>query len=346
MALPKVTARSVAVCRRLAAELTVIRPPHYSPVLLRFDTPDFFLAALRERFPQVQFIEHDEATADDQLARARVLYSWGGLTADAIAKAPNLTWVQWIGAGVERVPMAALKERGIVLTNNSGVHAINIAEHVLAMMLAFTRELPLLIRAQDRKEWTPQKGPQAGGELYGSTLLIVGYGQIGRALAERAVGLGMRVVAVSRTARSEPSPGIEVHGLDRLDDLLPLANQVALCLPETGETKQLFDAARIARMKPGSYIYNIGRGTAIDTNALITALESGHLAGAGLDVTDPEPLPVDSPLWEMPNVLLTSHSAGMTPRYWERALEIFSDNLRSFIAGEPMRTQVDLDRGY
>ena len=179
----------------------------------------------------------------------------------------KLTWVQWIGAGVERVPLAALKERGIVLTNNSGVHAINIAEHVLAMMLAFTRELPTLIRAQDRHEWTPQKGPQAGGELAGSTLLIVGYGQIGRALAERAVGLGMRVVAISRNCSMQiHQPGS--NHMRSIDSTI-FCRWLTMwrCACRKRREKPAFRCRATRPDKTGRYLYNIGRGSAIDTSA-------------------------------------------------------------------------------
>jgi phosphoglycerate dehydrogenase-like enzyme len=281
----------------------------------------------------------------EALPRADAVVAWA-LTPAELTAARRLKWFQSIGAGVERVLLPEMRERGLIVTNTSGMHATNIAEHVLAMMLAFARCLPRLIRAQQRAEWVDEFRPQIF-ELSTQTLHIVGYGEIGRRLASDAKALGMRITATRRQpGQTSDGIAIEIGGFDRLADHLSSADHVAVCLPQTAETAGLFDATLIAQMKPGSYIYNIGRGPIIETDALVAALQRGHLGGAGLDVTDPEPLPTDSPLWQMPNVIITSHTAGSTPHFADRLTEIVIDNVRRFRAGEPLRNVVDYDLGY
>jgi phosphoglycerate dehydrogenase-like enzyme len=182
-------------------------------------------------------------------------------------------------------------------------------------------------------------------ELGGQTLCVVGLGDIGQALATRAAALGMRVTGVRRWPRD--MPGVErIVTVEGMEPLLAEADHVALCLPLTARTRELFDAARLGQIKRGAYLYNIGRGELIDQDALIEALRDGRLAGAGLDVTTPEPLPSDSPLWEMQNVLITGHTSGATPHYWERAMPILLENIRRYRADEPLLNLVDKHEGY
>jgi phosphoglycerate dehydrogenase-like enzyme len=240
-----------------------------------------------------------------------------------------------------------MRERGLIVTNTSGVHATNISEHVLAMMLAFARRIPFLVRAQLERTWKDDEGRQGVFELEGQRLLVVGFGEIGQALARKGNALGMRVSAIRRSNASSVPEYVERTGdVSSLAALLPDADHVAICLPQTNDTIGLFDAAMLGRMKRGSYLYNIGRGPIVETDALVDLLESGHLAGAGLDVTEPEPLPVDSPLWDRENVLITMHTAGATPQFWPRIMAIIIDNARRFQTGEPLRNVVDYDAGY
>jgi len=178
-------------------------------------------------------------------------------------------------------------------------------------------------------------------------LLVVGLGDIGLALAARARAFGM-ITLGARRRLDQPHPAgfAEIAGVERLPELLPAADHVAICLPLTPRTRGLFDAAMLARLKPGAYLYNVGRGAIVDSAALASALLSGRVAGAGLDVTDPEPLPPDSPLWALDNVLITAHTAGATPRYWDRALEILLANVERFRQGEPLLNRVDPAEGY
>ncbi len=315
-------------------------------LVVAVEIPEPFVADLRQRFPDIAIVQVSSDELTPELADADALCSFR-LTPEQIAQAPRLRWLQTMSAGVEHVLTPELVDRGIALTNASGVHAINIGEHLLAMMLAFARGLPGLVRAQGRREWRGQDRRDQVFELHGQTLLLVGLGDIALALAERVSGLGMRVVGARRRADQPPPPHVdEVVGLDHLGDAVSRADHVAICLPLTDATRGLFDARLLGRMRPTAYLYNIGRGAIVDQAALIAALEEGRLAGAGLDVTDPEPLPAESALWGMDNVLITSHTSGATPHYWERAVPILADNIARFQDGRPLLNRVDPSRGY
>lgn len=274
-----------------------------------------------------------------------------GLSDDEIARAGPLRWLSSWAAGVEHFATPALFARGIALTNASGVHGPNIAEHLLAMILMFTRGMPRLVRAQLARRWgrkfvSRAEGP---GELTGKTLLIVGLGRIGEALAVRARPFGLRLVAVKHDPSKRHDADVlvdELVGIERLDEVLGRADHVCLTVPLTRETHHLMDARRIARMHPGAYLYNVSRGGVIDEAALVEALRARTLAGAGLDVFEEEPLPQSSPLWDLDNVILTPHVAGLTPHYFERAALLFAENLDRFLAGEPLRNRFDPARGY
>jgi phosphoglycerate dehydrogenase-like enzyme len=270
----------------------------------------------------------------------------GHFPASWIARAPRLRWFQQWGAGADwlmRYPEIA--EKAFILTNVSGVHAIPISEHILAFLLAFARRLPEAMRAQAKREWK-RDGDAPAFELAGKTMLLVGVGAIGRRTARIAAALGMRVLAVRRDA-SRSLPDVErVYRAEEIEQALPEADFVVLTMPLTSATRNMFNARLFARMKPGAFLINIGRGGTVDEPALVEALRSGHLGGAGLDVTAVEPLPPDSPLWELPNVIITGHYSGETPHYDERALAIFLDNLERYTTGQPMRNVVDKQKGY
>jgi phosphoglycerate dehydrogenase-like enzyme len=220
-----------------------------------------------------------------------------------------------------------------------------VTEHILALLLSFARQLPLAFAAQRQREWVHAENDQVF-ELAGKTLLLVGLGPIGRCTARVASAFGMRVLAVRRrTAGAEP--GVERIGtMDDLPELLPEADFVVLVVPFTAQTHHLIGASALARMKPSAYLINVGRGGLVDEDALIVALAESRIAGAGLDVFEQEPLPAGSPLWDLPNVILTAHYAGVTPDYDRRATAIFLDNLKRYVAGEPLRNVVDKRLGY
>ncbi len=292
----------------------------------------------------VRFVDDGELAAAD-VAEADAIAAWK-FDVSLLTAAVRLRWLQTGGAGVDTLPLAELARRGVTLTNNSGVHAPNIAEHTLAMMLAFARQLPQLVRAQDQHRWRDTETHGAVFELNGQTLLLLGLGDIGLAIAARAAAFNMRVVGVRRRDLPLPELPIEIAPMSQLTDLLGAADHVVTSLPLTKTTAGLLGAAQLAAMKAGAFIYNVGRGPVIDTAALTAALASGHLGGAGLDVVDPEPLPADSPLWDMKNVLITSHTSGASPIYWERGAAILLENVRRFGAGQPLLNVVDLDAGY
>jgi phosphoglycerate dehydrogenase-like enzyme len=301
---------------------------------VRAAAPDMRLLVTRDRD------EVERALDDIEIAA-------GGFPRDLLLRARNLRWFQQWGAGANwllRYPEAV--ELDFVLTNASGVHPIPISEHILAFLLAFARGFHRAMRAQERNEWIPQEQQDGLFELAGKTMVLVGVGAIGERTAEVATALGMRVLGVRR----DPTVGVEgVEGMvgpDRLLDLLPEADFLVLTVPLTHETQGMIGERELRAMKPTAYVVNIGRGGTIQESELIRALQEGWIAGAGLDVFETEPLPEDSPLWAMDNVIITSHYAGLTPRYHERAMAIFLDNLQRYRAGEPLRNVVDKKLGY
>lgn len=265
---------------------------------------------------------------------------------DLLPRARNLRWLQQWGAGADwlmRYPEAV--EMDFLLTNASGVHAIPISEHIFAYLLARARGLCRAVRAQERHEWVHHSQHRVF-ELAGKTLLLVGVGAIGERTALLAEAFGMRVLGVRRDP-SAGAPGVEaMFGPDQVLQLLPEADFVVLTIPMTHETRGLIGERELRAMKPTAFIINIGRGGTIQEQVLIRALQEGWIAGAGLDVFETEPLPADSPLWDMENVIITSHYSGLTPHYHERAMDIFLDNLRRYQASEPLRNVVDKELGY
>ena len=270
----------------------------------------------------------------------------GDFPRELLHEAPKLRWWQQWYAGVDWLlshPEAAALD--FTLTNMSGLHAIPITEHIFAMLLGFARDLPNVVRAQQRKEWIRHDRDDVF-ELAGQTMVLIGVGGIGSHTAQVANALGMRVIAVRRRP-AQQVPGIErTVGIDQLHDVLPQADFVVNTLPLTGETQQLIGEAELRAMKTTAYLVNIGRGSTMDEEALIRALQEGWIAGAGLDVFASEPLPPDSPLWEMDNVIVSPHYAGQTNHYDERAIEIFLDNLDRYLSGEPLINVVDKRLGY
>ncbi len=270
----------------------------------------------------------------------------GGFPRDLMSRAKNMRWYQQWGAGADwlmKHPEAATCD--FVLTNASGVHAIPISEHIISFLLAFARRFPGAIRSQAEGKWNSKLGDSVF-ELAGQTLLLIGVGAIGARTAQIAEALGMRVIGVRRHPE-QSAPGVTaMHGFADLPQLYPEADAVVLTAPLTHETQSMIGEAELRAMKPTACFVNIGRGGTVDEPALIRALREGWIAAAGLDVFADEPLPDDSPLWKMENVVITAHYSGSTPHYTERAFEIFLDNLQRYRAGEPLRNLVDKQLGY
>jgi|SRR5579859_5511978 len=270
---------------------------------------------------------------------------YGQLTADQLANSKQLRWVQSPSAGVEwmwRCP--GLADTDIVVTNMRGAHAATIAEHTFAMLLTHTRGLRAFEQHQRDHEWGRHELVLSG--IKGLTMGIVGFGYIGRAIARRATGFEMRVLAVD----AEPVPageGVEeVWPLTRLNDLCAQADVLAISAPITPGSRGMIGREQIRAMRRGSFILQMSRGAIVNEAALVDALEEGHLAGAGLDVTETEPLPVGDPLWTAPNLIITPHSSAASPLTTNLAWSILSENLGRFLRGEPLMNQVDKRRGW
>ena len=252
----------------------------------------------------------------------------------------DLKWVTSAATGVDGWPLDILRNRHVILTNGSGIGAIPISEYVVMGLLAGLKGLPAMVRAQDRREWLPS--PPSLAELNGKRALIYGYGGIGRAIGDRLRPFGVAVTGVRRNSDGEAG----VIGAGDWEAQLPETDLLILSVPLTGATQVLVGAAQLAALPKGAWVANIARGGLIDHAALIAALNSGHLGGAYLDVTNPEPLPAESELWALPNVILTPHTSWATEHLLERAAEIFVDNFTRYRRGEKLRNVVDLAAEY
>ncbi|HEV2568932.1 D-2-hydroxyacid dehydrogenase [Sphingomonas sp.] len=262
-------------------------------------------------------------------------------TGRAISLGTDLKLVTTIYAGTDAFPLQEMKARGTRLTNGVGINTNAVAEYAVMGMLSLAKDFPAIVRAQDRSEWLLDAPGKV--ELQGSKALIIGYGAIGRRIGEILGGFGVEVTGVRRSASGEPN----MLGPDDWRPRLGEFDWVIVAAPATSETAHLIGADELAAMRPSAYLVNIARGTLVDQSALIAALESKQIAGAHLDVTDPEPLPPEHPLWRAPNTLITMHLSGRAQtRMFQRAAQLFLDNLARYRAGEPLINQVDLDLGY
>jgi phosphoglycerate dehydrogenase-like enzyme len=271
-----------------------------------------------------------------RLQEAHVLVVSGFWRNDLLEVAPNLRFIQAIGAGVDQFDQTALRERRIRLASARGVNKNAVSEHAMAHILAFARHIHTGRDNQHKQYWRGMLSDLTvrEDELGGRTLLIVGLGAIGSRLAKLAKAFDMEVIGVKRDLSTITANVDEAATPDRLLELLPRADYVALTCPLTPATTNLIDATALAAMKPGAYLINMARGRVVDEPALIAALQAGQIAGAGLDCTWEEPLPADSPLWGMPNVLITPHTAGETRRYEENVIDILLENLARLWRGE------------
>jgi phosphoglycerate dehydrogenase-like enzyme len=318
------------------------------------------LRAVSPRLVVKQRTCHDAEEVEQVLEEGvEVLYTFY-LAAD-LSKAPDLKWVQLHSAGVDHLLGHPLMKSDILLTTTSGIHATPIAEYVFASILAFNRRVPQMLTYQSRREWPQGRWNLfARPELRDRTLGIIGYGSIGREVGRIARCFGMRVVATKRSVSQMRDVGYAVQGTgdrkgalldeafppERLSDMLGLCDYVVVTVPLTPETRKLIGEAGLRAMKPSAYLVNISRGETVDEAALIRALQEGWIAGAGLDVFEEEPLPSDSPLYDLENVILSPHVSGFTLRYDERASDLFAENLRRYLTGEPLLNLVDKERGY
>lgn len=311
------------------------------------------LAEIRALAPGMEIvIGRDPAVGEAVLDDIEIVAGWAD--PELVVRMANVRWVQHWAAGVDGfVTRPALVEKDYVLTNGSGIHAVPISEHILALLLAFGRRLHCAVRAQVERRWDQPAHPRPANpcrddvyELPGSMMVLVGVGAIGARTAQIAEALGVRVIGVRRDPSKSVSGVAKMVGPDALLDVLPEADFVVLTVPLTEATRGMIGEAELRAMKRSAIIVNIGRGGTIQEDVLVRALQEGWIGGAGLDVFETEPLPADSPLWAMDNVIITAHYAGHNPHYDARAMAIFLDNLRCYVDGTPMRNVVDQEAGY
>ena len=288
---------------------------------------------------EVHFLPHGEALRE-HITDIEILF--GHIGEDVMPVAPALRWVHQPHAGVEGFMYPAFKDSEVMLTNCRGLYGTQIAEHAFALLLSITRQIPTQLDFMKTKHW--ERVPCI--ELAGMTMGILGLGGIGKAIAVRARAFEFNVIAADAEPMDKPDTVSELYGLDRLMDFLAKSNILMVCCPSTPETHKLLSHAQFDQMLDPSYVVNVSRGKVIDETALLAALQSGKLAGAGLDVTYTEPCPPDNPLWEQQNVILTSHSAGSSQHIRRRAMQLFIDNLHRYVAGEPLVNVVDKEKGY
>lgn len=312
--------------------------PSKDQLLICFAHPAYQLATIFEaRAPGIsQFQVWTPAELVNQIDNADVLVISGLWRNELLDLAPNLKFIQSIGAGYDQFPLEALKQRGIRLANARGVNRNAVSEHAMALILAFTRQLHTGRDHQRRHYWRGMISDLflREDELGGKTLLIIGLGGIGSRLARLAKAFEMRVIATKRNPATAQAAADEVHSPDRLLELLPQADFVALTCPLTPETENIIDAQALAAMKPSAYLINVARGRCVNEPALLEALQAGAITGAGLDHLWDEPLQEDSPFWEMENVIVTPHTGGETRLYEENLINILLENLERLWRGE------------
>jgi phosphoglycerate dehydrogenase-like enzyme len=311
--------------------------------------PEWFAERLRAEFPELEVVQlRSYADLGQHIVDTDILMTWS-IRREQVLAARKLKWIYSPAAAVHALLIPEIVNSDIVVTNGSDVHGAVVAEHAIALVLAMAKRLPSAALHQREKRWAQEElwneHPRPR-EVNGATLLVIGLGTIGRGIAEMASALGMHVLAVRENPQKGSGAAREVFGFEQLDDVLPRADFVIVAAPLTEKTRACIAAPQFALVKRDAYFMNVSRGALIDEPALVNALQKGTIGGAALDVFAEEPLPEDSPLWSLPNVLITPHSAAFTDKQWERHYALFCENLRSFKAGEPLLSTVDKRRGY
>jgi phosphoglycerate dehydrogenase-like enzyme len=303
---------------------------------------------LRREFPALTFVNAPDADGRRRELPDADIAFLSRLRPEEFALASRLRWIQSPAAGVGNLLFPAVRASQVLVTNARGVHGQPIAEHVLAMTIVLRRQIHFFIRRQAAHAWSKDDLSLAAYQpVAGSCMGIVGLGAIGSAVADKAAAVGMRVVAVRRNLQApRPDSVSAVHPPEALDRLLEEADVVVLAAPLTGETGGLIGAAELRRMKRSAILINIARGKLVREAELAAELARGTIAGAALDVFEHEPLPPDSPLWDLPNVVLTPHTSAFRADYWEAAVNLFAANLHRYLEGKPLRNVVDKEAGY
>lgn len=286
--------------------------------------PDAYVEALQDRLPDAEIGLARTPDEERELLEDARVATGAYLDPELLDSAENLELFACVYAGTDHLPMETLEDRGVAVTNASGVHGTNIAEHVIGAMLAFARKFPTAWRRMERREWRSF----STRELQGSTVTIIGLGAIGQAIAERLEPFGVHTIGI-RFTPEKGGPTDEVLGLEETNvhDAVSRSEYVVISSPLTDETEGLVDGSVLLTMPSDAVLINVARGSIVDTESLVKTLQTNGLRGAALDVTDPEPLPADHELWSFDNVFITPHNAGHTPRYWERRADILARNL-------------------
>lgn len=311
--------------------------------------PKWFSERLQREFPQLTVVHlPDYKRVDAEIPDADIAITWS-IHPEQVKAAKNLRWIHSPAAAVHTLIFPELIHSDIQITNAREVHGPVVAEHVIAQIFALAKKIPEAVRLQQKHEWGQQRMwdelPRVR-EVAGATVGLIGLGSIGRAVAKNAIALAMRVIA----AREHPEKGSEgvdvVYGPAHINEIFRQADYVVLATPITAGTSALANAERIALMKPDACLINVGRGPLVDETALAEALRQKKIGAAALDVFPKEPLAPDSPLWDLPNLLITPHTAAQTDKIWERHYNLYSENLRRYLNGKPLLGLVDKQRGY
>ena len=315
-----------------------------------WNVPGWFRERLTREFPQLQIAFRDNYDGIERdLREAEVLFTIS-LRPEQFAAAQSLRWIHAPTAAVHQFLFPELIASGVVLTNSREVHGPVVAEHVIALIFALARKIPQAAIYQHKHVWGQEAIWKEGShpqEIAGATLGLIGVGSIGSRVAQMASALGMHVIAVrEHVDRERPTCVQTVYPSTAIDEMLRQADYVAMAAPLVDATHDLIDSTRLASMKPSAYLINVGRGAQVDEAALVDALRERRIAGAALDVFEREPLPPESPLWKLDNLLITPHTAGLTEKLWQRHYELFSDNLRRYLSAQTLQFVVDKHKGY
>jgi phosphoglycerate dehydrogenase-like enzyme len=315
-----------------------------------WEAPVWFDQRLRQDFPGLQIVRFSTRDGrEEELDDAAIIFTWA-LKPEQFQRAAQLQWIHCPAAAVHPLIFPELVNSNVVLTNGRNVHGPVVAEHVLALIFAVAKNLPYAMRLQVRHVWGPElmwTESARPREVAGATLGLVGVGSIGSAVAKSAAALGMDVLATRQDPRKAVPEGVrKVFAAMELPKMLAESDYVVVAVPVTASTQKMIDEKCLAAMRPSACLINVGRGALLDEVALANALRTKKIAAAALDVFEKEPLPQDSPLWDMENVLITPHTAGLTNKLWERQYMVFSENLKRFLNGQPLLAVVDKHKGY
>ncbi len=312
--------------------------------------PAWLPERLRSDFPELEVVNQlSYEGIEEQIRDAEIIVGWS-LRPDQLKAAKNLRWIHSPASAVHQLIFPELVSSDVILTNGRDVNGPVVAEHVIALILSLAKSLPHAMHLQRRHVWGQEimwNSRPRPREIAGATLGLVGLGCIGRHTALHASALGMRVIGARQNPDKPKPEGVEaVFSFEQLETVIPQADFLALTVPVTSETRGLMNVSRFALMKPDGFLINVGRGTLVDEDALLQALQGKKIAGGALDVFEHEPLPPESPLWELDNLLITPHTAGLTEKLWGRQYALLSENLRRYLNHQPMLAVVDKKRGY